>query len=80
MCDLRREPAGGCLPLTVQGPPNSQEHNQMTSKSRDQLTKATDQGKIELQEQDLNRVGGGLKIKLTQVLVSSYQLGASHGD
>jgi hypothetical protein len=31
----------------------------MTSKSRDQLTKATDQGKIELQEQELSRVSGG---------------------
>jgi hypothetical protein len=53
---------------------NTQEHNQMTSKSRDQLTKATDQGKIELQEQELSRVTGGavfLKIKLTDVLVSS---------
>jgi hypothetical protein len=57
-----------------------QEHNQMTSKSRDQLTKATDHGKIELQEQELSRVGGGLKVKLTQVLVTSYQLGGSHGD
>jgi hypothetical protein len=45
----------------------------MTSKSRDQLTKATDQGKIELQEQELSRVSGGfLKFTLTDVLVSSY--------
>jgi hypothetical protein len=33
----------------------------MTRKSRDQLTKATDQGKIELQEQELSRVTGGTR-------------------
>jgi hypothetical protein len=41
-------------------------------KFRDQLTTTTDEGKIELQEQELSRVSGGLKITLTQVLVSSY--------
>jgi hypothetical protein len=49
-------------------------------KFRDQLTTTTDEGKIELQEQELSRVAGGLKIKLTQVYVTSYQLGGSHGD
>lgn len=53
----------------------------MTSKSRDQPTTTTDQGKIELQEQELSRVTGGrkagekplefLKIKLTEVFISS---------
>jgi hypothetical protein len=54
----------------------------MTSKSRDQLTTTTDQGKIELQEQELSRVTAGgrkagekplefLKIKLTEVFISS---------
>jgi hypothetical protein len=33
----------------------------MTSKSRDELTKTTDENKIELQEEDLNRVVGGRK-------------------
>ena len=49
-------------------------------KFRDQLTTTTDEGKIELQEQELSRVAGGLKITLKQVYVSSYQLGGSHGD
>jgi hypothetical protein len=31
----------------------------MTSKSRDHLTEATDQGKIELKEKELKRVTGG---------------------
>lgn len=35
----------------------------MTSKSRDQLTETTDQGKIELQEQELSRVTAGGAIK-----------------
>jgi hypothetical protein len=49
-------------------------------KSRDQLTTTTDEGKIELQEQELSRVAGGLKITLKQVYVTSYQLGGTHGD
>jgi hypothetical protein len=52
----------------------------MTKESRDHLTTTTDEGKIELQEQELSRVAGGLKITLKQVFVSSYQLGGSHGD
>jgi len=35
---------------------------------------------VELTEAELVHVAGGLKIKLTQVYVTSYQLGASHGD
>ena len=52
----------------------------MTDQSRDKLTETTDQGKIELREEELNRVSGGnkagkpvefLKIRLTDVLVAS---------
>jgi hypothetical protein len=56
----------------------------MTSKSSDPLTETTDQGKIELKEEEMNRVAGGtvggkatefLKIKLTDVFVSGDQTG-----
>ena len=52
----------------------------MTDKSRDQLTMTNEEGKIELKEEELNRVVAGrkgekpvefLKIKMTQVFVSS---------
>ena len=42
---------------------------------RDQLTTTTDESKIELTEQELRRVGGGLKYlkyNLTDAPISSY--------
>jgi hypothetical protein len=53
-------------------------NNNPKSSLRDQLIATTDEGKIELTERELSRVGGGLKwaaylkIKLTDVAVASY--------
>ena len=54
----------------------------MTSKSPDQLTETTDEGKIELEENDLNRVSGGdpaafLKYELKNVAITSHSVSAS---
>ena len=48
----------------------------MFSKSslRDRLTITTDNGKIELTEQELSRVSGGLKIKMQEVFITSLKI------
>jgi hypothetical protein len=49
--------------------------------STDDLTKTTAKNSVELTEEELSKASGGfLKINLTQVEVTSYQLGGSHGD
>ena len=47
-------------------------HEQKSSR-RDHLTFTTQEGKIELTEEQLSRVAGGLKIKLTDILIPSYK-------
>jgi hypothetical protein len=44
------------------------------SSRRDHLTSTTKDCKIELTEDQMSRVAGGLKIKLTDVLISSYKV------
>ena len=47
------------------------------SSPRDRLTVTTKEGEIELTEQELTRVAGGLKISLSHVEITNHQIGAS---
>jgi hypothetical protein len=50
------------------------------TETKDELIKDAIVKTGELGDGALDQVAGGLKITLKQVLVSSYQLGGSHGD
>jgi hypothetical protein len=51
-----------------------------TISSTDDVTKTTNKSDMELSEEQLKRVSGGLKFELTNVLVSSPPVSGSGGD